>query len=168
MQIVVMGVSATGKSTVGIALAERLGWEFIEGDDLHPRSNVAKMESGVALTDEDRTPWLELIRQRAAATAESGRSAVITCSALKRAYRDALRAGVGPMFFVHLTGDEEVLASRMARRERHFMPTGLLRSQLDTLEPLEADEDGVVVDVGSTIDQVVAEGYEAVKARLSE
>lgn len=159
-----MGVSATGKSTVGIALAERLGWEFIEGDDLHPRSNVAKMESGEPLTDEDRAPWLESIRRRAAEKAEAGENAVITCSALKRAYRDTLRSGVGPMFFVHLAAGEDVLAPRMSRRERHFMPTGLLRSQLDTLEPLEEDEPGVVVDISGTVEQVLATAYDAVVA----
>lgn len=166
LQVVVMGVSGTGKSTVGIALAERLGWEFVEGDDLHPAANVAKMESGEPLTDEDRAPWLELIRQRADEQAAKGESSVLTCSALKRAYRDALRAGGAPIFFVHLDGDEETLSPRMARRERHFMPVGLLRSQLDTLEPLEPDEDGVAVDIAGTAAEVVADAQKAVSARL--
>lgn len=166
LQVVVMGVSGTGKSTVGMALAEHLGWEFVEGDDLHPPSNVAKMTSGEPLTDEDRAPWLELIGQRATEQAKAGRCSVITCSALKRAYRDSLRAGGAPIFFVHLEGGEETLSLRMARRERHFMPAGLLRSQLDTLEPLEPDEDGVAVDIAGSVAGVVAEAQEAVDARL--
>ena len=166
LQVVVMGVSGTGKSTVATALAQELGWSFVEGDDLHPRSNVAKMESGEPLTDDDRAPWLELIRARAQEEEAAGRSAVITCSALRRKYRDLLRDGVGAMFFVHLHAGQEVLEPRMAQRERHFMPTGLLRSQLDTLEPLADDEDGVVVDVSPTVDAVIARAGRAVAARL--
>lgn len=166
LQVIVMGVSGTGKSTVATALADRLGWPFIEGDDLHPRSNVAKMESGEPLTDEDRAPWLEAIREHAQEQAAAGRSAVITCSALKRQYRDSLREGVREMFFVHLHGTREVLEPRMAKRERHFMPPKLLQSQLDTLEPLEDDEDGVVVDISGTVDEVISQAGRAVAERL--
>jgi gluconokinase len=166
LQVIVMGVSGTGKSTIATALAEQLGWPFIEGDDLHPRSNVAKMESGEPLTDDDRAPWLEAIRERALEGAAAGRSTVITCSALKRQYRDSLRDGVGAMFFVHLHGTQEVLEPRMAKRERHFMPTGLLQSQLDTLEPLDDDEDGAVVDISGTVDEVIDRAGRAVADRL--
>jgi gluconokinase len=161
-----MGVSATGKSTIGIAVAEDLGWDFIEGDDLHPASNVAKMAAGDPLTDEDRAPWLDEISDRASRQAAAGRSSVVTCSALKRAYRDRLRAGVAGMFFLHLDGGYAVLEPRMQQRERHFMPTGLLRSQIDTLEPLEQDEDGTVVDVAGTVEEVVDAARRAVRARL--
>jgi gluconokinase len=166
LQVVVMGVAGTGKSTVATAVAEHLGWTFVEGDDLHPRSNVAKMESGEPLTDEDRAPWLELVRARAREEEAAGRCAVITCSALKRQYRDLLRDGIEAMFFLHLHAGEQVLEPRMAARERHFMPTGLLRSQLDTLEPLAEDEDGVVVDVSSSVGEVIADSERAVTGRL--
>ena len=166
LQVVVMGVSGTGKSTVATALADQLGWPFIEGDDLHPRSNVAKMESGEPLTDDDRAPWLKAIRERAQELSEAGRSAVITCSALKRQYRDSLREGVDEMFFVHLHGTQDVLEPRMAKRERHFMPAKLLQSQLDTLEPLGRDEDGVVVDISGTVEEVIASAGQAVADRL--
>ena len=166
LQVVVMGVSATGKSTVGAGVADRLGWDFIEGDDLHPPENVAKMESGEALTDQDRAPWLDRVSDRAQAQAEAGHSSVLTCSALKRAYRDRLRAGVPAMFFLHLAAPHEILEPRMQQRSRHFMPPSLLRSQFDTLEPLDEDEDGVAVDVSGTIDEVVAAAHEAVAARL--
>ena len=166
LQVVVIGVSGTGKSAVGAALAARLGWPFIEGDDLHPPRNVAKMAAGQPLDDDDRAPWLESIRLRAAERSAAGRSTVITCSALKRKYRDALRAGVGAMFFVHLDGSYEVLQPRMARRERHFMPTRLLRSQLETLEPLGVDEDGAVVDVSGDVETVVAAAVQVVADRL--
>ncbi len=162
-----MGVSGTGKSTVAAALADQLGWELVEGDDLHPPSNVEKMTAGEPLTDADRAPWLERVRERAVQLTDGGESSVITCSALRRSYRDALRAGAASMFFVHLAGNEDVLARRMAGREGHFMPTGLLRSQLDTLEPLEGDEDGVQVDVAGTVEDVVAVVQAAVAARLS-
>lgn len=166
LQVIVMGVSSTGKSTIAAALAEQLGWDFLEGDDLHPRSNVAKMESGQPLTDEDRAPWLRAIAERAGAASAEGCSTVITCSALKRQYRDLLRQGADATYFVHLHGSQELLETRMAKRERHFMPTSLLASQLDTLEPLDDDEDGIVLDVAGTVDQIVAQAARAVSARL--
>lgn len=166
LQVVVMGVSATGKSTVARALAERRGWDFVEGDDLHPRANVEKMESGEPLTDEDRWPWLDLVNARAREHAAAGRSSIITCSALRRAYRDRLGEGVPAMHFLHLATTYEVLEPRMARRERHFMPTGLLRSQFATLEPLDPDEDGAVVDVTGPLPEVLEAAQAAVGARL--
>ena len=166
LQVVVMGVSGTGKSTVGRALAREAGWSFVEGDDLHPPANIAKMEAGNPLTDEDRAPWLDEVNARAREHAAAGHSCVLTCSALRRVYRDRLRDGVEQMFFVHLAGSFEVLEPRMQARERHFMPTGLLHSQLDTLEELEPDEDGVRVDVAGTVEEVVAAASAAIERRL--
>lgn len=167
LQVVVMGVSATGKSTVGAGLAEQLGWTFVEGDDLHPERNVEKMERGEPLDDDDRWPWLDRISDRARQAAAEHRSTVLSCSALKRSYRDRLREGVPAMFFLHLRAPEAVLAPRMAQRTRHFMPTGLLRSQIETLEDLDGDEDGAAVDVSGTPQEVAALALDAVRARLS-
>ncbi|MFJ4166060.1 gluconokinase [Microbacterium sp. NPDC089698] len=142
--LVVMGVSGSGKSTLAGVLAGRLGWALQEGDDLHPAANVAKMEAGIPLTDEDRCPWLELIREWIVAEQDAGESGVVTCSALRRSYREILaRPGVE---FVHLEGTQHDLAERLGRRLGHFMPASLLESQLDTLEPLGSDEAGFVVD----------------------
>jgi gluconokinase len=143
--LVVMGVSGTGKSTVAGLLAGRLGWDLQEGDDLHPASNVAKMASGQPLTDEDRWPWLDKIAAWIQARLDSGTPGIVTCSALKRAYRDRLRAP--DVAFVHLSGSFEEITARLARRHDHFMPVSLLESQLNTLEPLEPDENGIVVQL---------------------
>lgn len=167
LQVVVMGVSATGKSSVASRLAERLGWDFVEGDDLHPPANVEKMREGVALTDADREPWLDLVNERARAEARAGDSSVITCSALRRTYRERLHDGVPALHFVHLHAPYAVLEPRMLQRRRHFMPTGLLRSQFETLEPLAADEDGTVVDVSGTLDEVVDLALAAVRRRVA-
>lgn len=158
MLIVAMGVSATGKTVVGTELAEQLGYDFVEGDSHHPQSNIEKMESGIPLTDEDRMPWLETLAQLLAKADAEGRSTVLTCSALRRSYRDILRSAVpdGAVFFLHLHAPFAVLEDRMAQRTKHFMPTSLLQSQFDTLEPLEADETGAVVDVSPPLAEVVA------------
>ncbi len=153
--LVVMGVSGTGKSTVAKALQERLGWLFAEGDDLHPASNVAKMAAGIPLEDADRWPWLDAISAWTGEQAAAGQSTIVTCSALRRVYRDRLRAAATGTVFVHLAGSPELLAERMAGRKGHFMPTSLLASQLATLEPLQADERGIVVDVAGTVDAMV-------------
>lgn len=147
--LVVMGVSGTGKSTIGRGLAETLDLPFVEGDDLHPESNVAKMAAGIPLTDADRAPWLDLI------AAELNRPVVVTCSALKRAYRDRLRRVAPDLVLVYLHGDPELLASRMAQRDGHFMPTALLESQLETLEEPAPDEDAIGVDVMLRPDEIV-------------
>lgn len=145
--IVVMGVSGSGKSTLGAAMAGRLGWPFIEGDSFHPEANVAKMSAGIPLDDADRKPWLEALAAEIARNEAAGRSSVIGCSALKRAYRDILRGGAPNVRFFHVHGAREVLADRLSHRPGHFFPAKLLDSQLAALEPLAADEDGVVIDV---------------------
>jgi gluconokinase len=167
MHVVVMGVSATGKTTVAVPLAEELGCEFVEGDDLHPRQNIEKMEHGIPLTDEDRWPWLQAIEEMVAVRDHEGVSTVVTCSALKRSYRDVLRASA-PIFFVHLHAPFEVLEKRMGLRTKHFMPTSLLRSQFDTLEPLGDDEDGAVIDVTPPLEEVVEEAVNAVRVHYTE
>jgi gluconokinase len=149
-----MGVSGVGKSTVAQRLATDLDLEFAEGDDFHPRSNIDKMSSGRPLTDEDRWPWLEALADWTAERRTAGRDTVLTCSALKRAYRDVLRRGADDTFFVCLTGDKSLLGERMENRE-HFMPASLLASQIDTLEPLEDGERGAIVDVTLTVDEIV-------------
>ena len=147
---VVMGVSGCGKSTVGAAFAAAIGGRFVDGDDLHPPENVAKMSAGVPLTDADRWPWLTQV-----GAALTG-NVVVGCSALKRAYRDRIRAVAGPVRFLHLAGSREVIAARMAARPGHFMPLELLDSQFAALEPLAADEDGVTVDIDQSLDALVA------------
>jgi len=157
--LVVMGVAGTGKSTIAGALAERLGWLFGEGDDLHPAANVAKMAAGIPLEDADRWPWLDAIGAWTARQAAAGNSTIVTCSALRRTYRDRLRAAAPDTVFVHLVGSPDLLAERMTARKDHFMPASLLQSQLETLEPLEADEPGFTVDVelpaGAIVDEVL-------------
>jgi gluconokinase len=146
VHLVVMGVSGCGKSTVARELADRLGWPFAEGDDYHPQANLDKMAGGRPLMDEDRWPWLHILADWTAEHHARGESTVLTCSALRRVYRDILRTGGDGTFFVHLHGDKNLLMERMQGRE-HFMPPSLLESQLDTLEPLGADEAGMMQDV---------------------
>jgi gluconokinase len=165
--VVVMGVSGTGKTSVGVQLAEELGCEFVEGDELHPRRNIEKMEQGVPLTDEDRWPWLQAIAELVAVRDFEGTSTVVTCSALRRSYRDVLR-DAAPTFFVHLHAPFEVLEERMQSRTKHFMPPSLLRSQFDTLEDLGDDESGAVVDVSPELDEVVEEAVNAVRVHYTE
>jgi len=154
VHVVVMGVAGSGKTTLAVELTRRLGWPYAEADDFHPRGNVAKMAAGVPLTDEDRWPWLEAIRDWLTAQARAGRSTVVTCSALRLAYRDVLRQAAGRVRFVHLTADPALLSARLARRSGHFMPATLLVSQLATLESLVPGEDGVVIVVDVPPDAV--------------
>lgn len=142
-----MGVSGSGKSTVAEGLAERLGWPFLEGDTLHPPANVAKMAAGTPLTDDDRWPWLEAIAAWIAAREAEGTPSISSCSSLKRAYRDLLRKGAPRVRFVHVAGDQAVLAARLGARKGHFFPAQLLASQFATLEPPGPDEDAVIVDL---------------------
>jgi gluconokinase len=166
MHVVVMGVSATGKTTVAVQVADELGCEFIEGDDLHPRRNIEKMTQGIPLTDEDRWPWLQAIAELVAVKDHEGVSTVVTCSALKRSYRSVL-ADAAPTFFLHLDAPFEVLEARMQHRTKHFMPTTLLKSQFASLEPLGDDEPGAVVDVSPPIDEVVEEAVNAVRVHYT-
>ncbi|QHC58378.1 gluconokinase [Rathayibacter sp. VKM Ac-2760] len=153
--LVVMGVSGSGKSTVATLLAARLGWAFLEGDELHPPVNVAKMAEGVPLTDEDRAPWLAEIARRVDALAGAGDPVVVTCSALRRRYRDVLRRD--DLVFVHLAGSQELIAERLGARTGHFMPATLLDSQFEALEPLGADERHVTVDLGGAPEDEIAQ-----------
>ncbi len=145
--IVVMGVSGCGKSTVGRALAASLGLPFVEGDELHPPRNVALMAAGTPLTDEDRRDWLNTLAEVLAGAAARGHGVVVSCSALKRIYRDRLRAGAPGTRFVYLHGPAAVLAERLQGRSGHYMPASLLQSQLDTLEPPAADEHALAADI---------------------
>ena len=153
--VVVMGVAGSGKTTVAHLLGERLGWVVAEADEFHPAANVAKMAAGHPLTDEDRWPWLAAIAAWIGEQDAAGRSSVVTCSALKRAYRDVLAAAPGRVRFLHLSGSPDLIGDRMTHRTGHFMPTTLLPSQFATLEPLEPDEDGVAVPVTASPDDVV-------------
>ena len=155
--MVVMGVSGSGKTTVAVGLAERLGWEFAEGDDFHPEENVAKMRAGIPLDDEDRWPWLRAVAEWIGERERAGRSVVVTCSALRRSYRDVLRDGHPSVWFAHVTVDPEVLRERLSRRTGHYMPASLLDSQLATLEPLQDDEPGMAVSGDGPPESVVAD-----------
>jgi gluconokinase len=150
--IVVMGVSGSGKSTVGGLLAERLGVPYAEADDFHPPANIAKMSAGHPLDDTDRAPWLDAIADWI--TARGDRGGVVSCSALRRGYRDRLRRDAPGLFFLHLDGSPELIGSRLAARMQHFMPSGLLASQFEALEPLQPDEAGAVVPIDGTLQQI--------------
>lgn len=152
--LVVMGVSGSGKSSVAKPLAELLGWPFAEADDFHPSANIDKMSAGLPLTDADREPWLRALRDWLSEQADTGHSTVVTCSALRRGYRDLLRGARGRVTFVHLTGSPELIAERLGHRDGHFMPPELLPSQIDALEPLGPDEDGLTVDIGPSPDVI--------------
>ena len=153
--LVIMGVAGSGKTTVAGLLAERLGWDRQEGDELHPAANVAKMASGQPLTDDDRWPWLDRVAAWIDDHRAQGRPGVITCSALKHEYRDRLaRPGV---VFVHLAGGRATIADRLDQRVGHYMPPSLLNSQFETLEPLGDDEAGIVIDAGQAPESEVAE-----------
>jgi gluconokinase len=143
--IVVMGVSGSGKSTVAAELVSRLGWAFAEGDEFHPPENVEKMRAGTPLDDEDRWPWLRRLAEWIGEHEAAGTSVVVTCSALKRAYRDLLRDGHPSVWFAHVTADPELIRSRVEHRQGHYMPPSLLGSQLATLEQLQADEPGAAI-----------------------
>lgn len=156
--VVVMGISGVGKSAIGHELADRCGLDYADGDDFHSAANIAKMSAGTPLTDEDRWPWLDDIGAWLAAHGESG--GVISCSALRRAYRDVLVGAAPHTQFLHLTGDHDLIKSRMEHRE-HFMPASLLVSQEETLEPLQADEHGWAFDIAPSpaeiVDQFIAQ-----------
>jgi gluconokinase len=153
--VVVMGVAGSGKTSVGAALAARLGLDYADADAFHSQANVAKMAGGHPLNDDDRRPWLEAIGVWLAAHDQAG--GVASCSALRRAYRDVLRKAAPRVRFLHLDGDPSVVAQRVASRRDHFMPASLVRSQLKTLEPLESDETGSRLDLSAPVDDIVAD-----------
>jgi gluconokinase len=163
--IVVMGVSGSGKSTVAAGLVERLGWEFAEGDDFHPKANVEKMRNGQPLDDDDRWPWLRTLNAWIGEHEQAGTSVVVTCSALKRSYRDLLRDGHPSVWFAHVTVDAGLLRDRMEHRTGHYMPSSLLESQLATLEPLQADEPGASISGAGAPADVVAELIDALQTQ---
>jgi carbohydrate kinase (thermoresistant glucokinase family) len=162
MIAVVMGVSGVGKTTIGIALAHRLGWQFQEGDTLHPPENIAKMQAGIPLDDADRAPWLRAVAARIDQWRAHGQSGIITCSALKRRYRDAIAGDRPQVRLVYLTAPPSLIAERLAARRGHFMPASLLHSQLATLEPPGRDEHALTVSVDAPVAAVV----ERLAARL--
>jgi gluconokinase len=151
-----MGVSGSGKSLIGERFARALGVELVEGDAYHSKENVARMAAGIPLTDEDRQAWLAAIAGRLDEARRAGVGLVVACSALKRSYRDVLRAGTHDVQFVYLEGDRSLIADRLAGRRGHFMPSSLLDSQLATLEPPAADEGAWVCDIGEPPDAIVA------------
>ncbi|MFF7450752.1 MULTISPECIES: gluconokinase, GntK/IdnK-type [unclassified Streptomyces] len=160
--VAVMGVAGTGKTTIGPLLAARLGVPYAEGDDFHPPANIAKMSAGTPLADEDRWPWLDAIGDWARGRA--GLGGVVSCSALKRSYRDRLRAVAPELVFVHLAGERALIEDRMSHRQGHFMPTALLDSQFATLQPLQEDEAGVAVDVTGSPEEIAGRAAEALAA----
>ena len=153
--IIVMGVSGSGKSTIGALLAEALGWPFADADGFHPVANVAKMAAGQPLTDADRWPWLDAIAAHIGTARAAEQPVVVACSALRRAYRERLRAGHGDLVFLHLAGAPAVIAARQAARQGHFMPPSLMASQFATLEDPAAEADAVTVSVIASAQQVV-------------
>lgn len=153
MKILVMGVTGCGKTTVGAALAEKLGITFIDSDNLHSESNKKKMSSGTPLNDSDRHPWLQAVSD----TLQSHEKIVVACSALKKSYREKILAGAPTTQFIHLVGSKELISARLSERSHEFMPIELLDSQFQTLEPLEKSEDGKVVEISQPIKEIVAE-----------
>jgi gluconokinase len=158
--VVVMGVSGTGKTTVAEHLVKELGWQFAEGDTFHPAANVAKMRDGVPLDDDDRWPWLQSLADWVGAREAAGENAVVTCSALKRSYRELLRTGHPSVWFAHVDTSPDVLRERVTQRAGHYMPPSLLDSQLATLEPLEPDEPGLTITGEGRPDDVAEEVLE--------
>jgi gluconokinase/6-phosphogluconolactonase len=157
MVAVVMGVTGSGKTTVAKLLAERLGWQFQEGDALHPPANVEKMSAGIPLTDADRLPWLRKIAETIDGWRARGESGVVTCSALKRSYRDIIVGDRPDVRLVYLKGSHDLIRQRMAARHGHFMPSSLLDSQFATLEEPSPDENAIVVDIGGEPEEIVRE-----------
>ncbi|WP_296538267.1 gluconokinase [uncultured Actinomyces sp.] len=162
--LVLMGVSGCGKTTAALNLHNALGWPVAEADDFHPEANIDKMSRGVALTDEDRWPWLESMRDWMSERATEDVKTIVTCSALKRSYRDLLSGAQGRVFFIHLLAQPDEIQERMTHREGHFMPSSLLPSQFATLEPLSDDEDGVTVVSRATPEET----FEAILAALEQ
>ncbi|WEV74592.1 gluconokinase [Bifidobacterium sp. ESL0798] len=162
IHVVIMGVAGCGKTTVAQAVRDRLGFVMAEGDDFHPKANVDKMSHGIPLTDEDRWPWLETISQWMTDQDKQGNSTVVSCSALKKEYREVLHKHVD-VLFVHLSGTQELIGDRLAKRKGHYMPPSLLPSQFADLEPLQEDENGVTVSVEGDPATVESRAIDAIK-----
>ncbi len=165
--VVVMGVSGSGKTTVAAGIAQAEGWTMLEGDSFHPPANIVKMHAGTPLTDDDRWPWLRAIAAREDELLATGQSAVVACSALKRAYRDILIGGRPDTLLIYLQGSQELIAERMRARKGHFMPPALLDSQFATLEAPGPDERPIVVDIGGKADAIVADAVRQLQERLA-
>ncbi len=165
--LVMMGVSGTGKTTIGEALASRLGWTFQEGDDFHPSANIAKMKSGQPLDDADRAPWLAKVEAWISGQLAADRSGVITCSALKRTYRSAIIGGRSDVILVYLTGSKQIIAERLEKRRGHFMPPGLLASQFKALQTPAPREKPIVVNIDQPITTQVDDVVAALAKRRS-
>lgn len=167
--IVLMGVSSSGKSSVGSALAKAIEAKFIDGDDLHPKANILKMSEGEPLNDNDRSPWLERIRDAAFSIGHKKEQGVIVCSALKRRYRDTIRDGNPHLIFLHLYGDIELVSKRMSQRKNHFMPQSLLQSQFDALQmPGDDEPDVFTISIDGDFDQVVDRCVNTVAKHLEQ
>lgn len=165
---IVMGVSSTGKSTIGEYLAKKIQAKFIDGDDLHPKENILKMSSGLALNDEDRVPWLQRIRDAAFSIEMKNETGVIVCSALKKKYRQQICDGNNNITFLYLHGEFELVKKRMKHRVGHFMPIELLKNQFDTLEMPQEDEVNVIrIDISGSQDQVLNQCIIAIKKIIS-
>ncbi|WP_162045288.1 gluconokinase [Vibrio taketomensis] len=158
--VIVMGVCACGKSTIGEHLAAKLGRKFIDGDDLHPRANIQKMASGQPLNDDDRMPWLERIRDAAFSLESKNEHGIIVCSALKKKYRDQIREGNENVTFLFLDGSKDLIMERMRQRQGHFMKENMVNSQFETLERPDAEPQTVVVDIDCSIEEIVAKAAE--------
>ncbi|CAH1597506.1 D-gluconate kinase, thermosensitive [Vibrio jasicida] len=163
--VVVMGVCASGKTTIGEHLAEKLGRKFIDGDNLHPRANIQKMASGQPLNDDDRKPWLERIRDAAYSLESKNEHGIIVCSALKKIYRDQIRDGNENVSFLFLDGSKELILERMRARQGHFMKENMVNSQFETLERPENEPRTIFVDIDATIEEVVTNAAELIRAQ---
>jgi gluconokinase len=163
--VVMMGVSGSGKTTIADGVAQRLGWKLLEGDKFHPAANVEKMSHGIPLTDEDRWPWLRAIAAEIDTMRAQGESAVVACSALKRAYRDILVGDRPDVILVYLRGDRDLIGARMAARKGHFMPPALLDSQFATLEEPGPDEHPIIVSVAPPPEEIVDEAVRKLHER---
>lgn len=164
---ILMGVSSTGKTSVGTAVAERLHLKLIDGDDLHPRANILKMGQGIPLNDQDREPWLERINDAAFSLIQKNEQGIIVCSALKKAYRDKIRQGNNHLHFLFLHGEFELVLERMKKRQGHYMKADMLKSQFDTLEVPQADESDVIfIDIDASFEEVVERCVQALQPLL--